>query len=82
MHDELWAGPELKLSYAGFHFQKMGTSIAPRERTAYDTGYSATADAGSQHAMFTYFDAFLCAARSIPEIIQCCFGKDKVGRSP
>lgn len=76
MHDELWAGPELKLDYASFHFQKMATSVSPRERTAYDVGYIATADAGPQRAMFTYFDAFLSAARSIPEIIQCCFGHD------
>ena len=42
MHEELWAGPELKFDYAGFHFQKMGTSVAPPERAPYNMDYGAT----------------------------------------
>jgi hypothetical protein len=80
MHDELWAGPELKLDYAWFHFQKMETSLAPRERTRLSTEYGVTMHAGPQHSMFAHFDAFLSAARSIPEIIQCCFGDDRYMR--
>jgi len=33
MHEELWAGPDLKLEYAEFHLERMGQSLEPPERT-------------------------------------------------
>jgi hypothetical protein len=37
-------------------------------------------DTGWQRSFYAYFDAFLSAARAIPEIIQCCFGHDRDSR--
>jgi hypothetical protein len=36
----------------------------------------AITDTGWQRSIYPYFDAFLSTARSIPEVIQCCFGMD------
>ena len=80
MHEELWAGPELKLQYAQFHFVEMGQVLQPPERTAYHVAQMAAgAIIGSvwQNRFYAHFDAFLSTTRSIPEIIQCCFGEDQ-----
>jgi hypothetical protein len=73
--DELWAGVELKLQHAEFHFDMMGRSVQQPERTAINVASGALADT-DWHRAFAYFDAFLSTARSVPEIIQCCFGVD------
>jgi hypothetical protein len=44
MHEELWAGPDLKLRYAEFHLQKSADSII-------DTGW--------QRSFYPHLDAFL-----------------------
>jgi hypothetical protein len=36
MHEKLWAGPELKLQYAQFHFDMMSWSIQQPEPTSYN----------------------------------------------
>ena len=36
----------------------------------------AIVDTGWERSLYAHFDAFLVALRSVPEIIQCCFGKD------
>jgi hypothetical protein len=56
----LWAGADLKLEYAGFHYFEMCRAVG---RTSLP--------------LYAHFNAFLSAARSIPEIIQCCFGVDR-----
>src|ERR1700687_1477412 len=80
MHDELWAGPQLKLEYAHFHVAKMLRALEPPEMTgdyAAIIASGAIVDTGWQRSIYPHFDAFLAAARSIPEIIQCCFGTDR-----
>lgn len=82
MHDELWAGADLKAQYARFHFTKMAEVIQPWERTAINAARQSSGailDTGWQISIYAYFDAFLSVARSIPEIIQCCFGVDYGG---
>jgi hypothetical protein len=79
MHEDLWAGVQLKLEYASFHFDQMGRSIQPPERTRRNValeGSGAILDTGWQRSFYASFDAFLSAARSVPEILQCCFGHD------
>jgi len=79
MHEELWAGVELKLLHAEFHFESMGRSLEPPEHTATNVALQvsgAILGMGWQRSFYAHLDALLSAARSIPEIIQCCFGKD------
>lgn len=79
MHDELWAGVSAKLEYALFHFEKMFRALQPPEQTAHYVAMvsaGAIVDTGWQRAFPAYFDAFLSATHSVPEIIQCCFGHD------
>ena len=79
MHEELWAGADLKVEYAWFHLRRMGQSIEPPERNDMNVALQASGaiiDTGWQVSFYAHLDAFLSAARSVPEIIQCCFGKD------
>jgi hypothetical protein len=78
-HEELWAGPYLKLQYAEFHLQKMGQSLEGPPRDQHSVAMQAAGaiiDTGWQRSIYPYLDAFLSTTRSIPEIIQCCFGVD------
>jgi hypothetical protein len=83
MHDDLWAGVLLKLDHGSFHLDQMGRSIQPPERTHLNVALEASGaiiDTGWQRSFYAYFDAFLSATRSIPEILQCCFGYDRDNR--
>ena len=83
MHENLWAGVELKLQNAEFHLQRMGRSLEPPERTHWNVALEASGaiiDTGWQRSFYAYLDAFLSAARSVPEIIQCCSGVDRANR--
>ena len=80
MHQELWAGVELKLQNSDFHLRRMEQSLEPPERTATNVALQAAGaiiDTGWQRSFYAHLDAFLSATRSVPEIIQCCFGADK-----
>ena len=79
MPQELWAGPELKLEYARLHYVQMIRALDPPPPTAHQVAQISTGAIVStawQRTFYAHFDAFLSAARSIPEIIQCCFGHD------
>lgn len=79
VNEELWAGPELKVQYAAFHLQRMDRSLDPPERNAWNVAIEASGaiiNTGWQQVFYPHFDAFLSTARSIPEIIRCCFGVD------
>jgi hypothetical protein len=80
MHEVLWAGVELKVQYAEFHLQRMVRSLEPPEQTATNVAIQAARgiiDTGWQRSFYPHVDAFLSTARSVPEIIQCCFGEDR-----
>jgi hypothetical protein len=70
----------LKSSHASFFLAQMSKAIEPPEQTAWTVALQSTGAIRSNHwqqAFYANFDAFLGAARSIPEIIQCCFGHDR-----
>jgi hypothetical protein len=76
----MWAGVDLKSSHATFFLLQMSKAIEPPEQTAWTVALqSSGAIIGNlwQQSFYANFDAFLGAARSIPEIIQCCFGHDR-----
>jgi hypothetical protein len=90
MHQELWAGVELKLQHAEFHLERMSQSLEPPQCAetdeytetdlpleARDTFIYAGWQRSWERSFYAHFDAFLLTARCIPEIIQCCFGEDK-----
>ena len=80
MHEKFWAGVELKLQHADFHFRKMEQSLQRPEHTSENAALQASGamiDTGWQHSVYAHLDAFLSAARSVPEKIQCCFGVDQ-----
>ena len=80
MHEELWAGVEFKLGEAGFFLDQMGKVLIParlrpdRRNPAYGQQITRW-----QPDFYYYLDAFLGAARSVPDVVQKCFGWD--GRS-
>ena len=79
MHEELWAGVELKINNAEFFLEEMGKALLPPERTQMNVALQTTGaiiDTGWQRSFYAHLDAFLAMARSVPEIIQCCFGWD------
>jgi len=79
MHEELWAGADLKIKNAGFFFEEMGRSLQPPERTAMNVIQQSTgAIIGKpwERPFYANLDAFLAMARSVPDIIQWCFGED------
>jgi hypothetical protein len=76
---DLWSGVELKLQHAQFFYGKMSSSLNPPERTGWNVALESTGailDTGWQRSLYPYLDAFLAMTRSVPEIINCCFGKD------
>jgi hypothetical protein len=80
MDEKLWAGDELKLQYAEFHFDMLGRSLQPPKQTSTNVALQASGaiiDSAWQRSFYAYLDALLSTARSVPEIIQCCFGVDR-----
>ena len=72
MHEHLWAGVELKLQNAVFHLRQMERSIDRFEQTEESAELQASGaifDTGWQQSIYAHVDAFLSAARSVPEII-------------
>jgi hypothetical protein len=61
----------------------MERSLQPPEQTTINVALQASdaiIDTGWQRSFYAHFDALLSAARSVPEIIQCCFGVDRANR--
>ncbi|MGH9426729.1 MAG: hypothetical protein ACRD2L_10575 [Terriglobia bacterium] len=78
MYEDLWAGVTLKIENAGFFLDEMQRSLdRPRGRDAARAeAAGAVVDTQWQRAFYANLDAFLVMARSVPEVINCCFGKD------
>jgi hypothetical protein len=80
-HDDLWAGIELKLDHARFHFERMDRALGPAEPLPQNPVLMALTGAFDaftwQREFYAHLDAFLSATRSVPEIIVCCFGRDQ-----
>jgi hypothetical protein len=78
MHEKLWQGIEFKLREAEFFLDRMGKVLVP-PRIAdphWHPAYGLSA-AAWQPDFYFYLDAFIGAARSIPDVVQKCFGWDE-----
>lgn len=75
-HDHLWAGADLKLSHALFFYSAMSRVLVPDR--SHMAGQDVVTGANWQGPLYAYLDAFLVMARSVPAIIEFCFGKDRV----
>jgi hypothetical protein len=81
MNDQLWAGVQFKLECGQFHLTKMQEAIDPPRLDQWMAAVESSGaiiGTGWHRKIFTYFDAFLAAVRSVPEVITCCFGADTV----
>jgi hypothetical protein len=76
MHEELWQGIQFKLAEAQFFLDQMGKVLVPPERSPLSSPRSWGEPARWQPDFYFYLDAFLGAARSVPDVIQKCFGWD------
>jgi hypothetical protein len=80
VHD-LWSGADLKVQSAGFFLSEMSRSLQPPEQTAINVVLeSSGAIVGNlwEQSFYPRLDAFLAMARSVPEVIESCFGADRV----
>lgn len=82
MHDDLWQGVDFKLAEAEFFLDRMGTVLIP-PRASDPTWHPAYSSNGArwQPDFYFYLDAFIAAARSIPDVVQKCFGWDPHSKS-
>ena len=78
MHEELWQGIELKLAEAHFFLDRMGKVLLPPQFNdpTWHPAYGPSV-AQWQPDLYFYLDAFIGATRSVPDVIQKCFGWDK-----
>ena len=80
MHDDLWAGVESALHKAQFHFLEASRSLQRPERTAWSTRpkiISGNHCCGQTlEALCPHIDSFLVSSRSVPDVIESCFGHD------
>jgi hypothetical protein len=81
MHEDLWAGVDLKMESADFFLEQMGKALGPPERTQINVALQSSGaiiETRWQRSFYAYLDAFLAMVRSAPEIVQACFGEDRV----
>jgi hypothetical protein len=78
MHDELWAGIEFKLGEAQFFLEWMSKILMPARLNT--PAFAEHATTQWQPDFYYYLDAFLGATRSVPDVIQKCFGDDNLSK--
>jgi hypothetical protein len=80
MYEKLWAGVGRKISNARSSLGEMGRSLQ-HDRRAEARASAASVPVGMptgwEESFYTALDAFLMTARSVPEVINCCFGEDR-----
>src|ERR1700730_7388619 len=77
----LWAGIDRKLQDAQFYLGEMARSLQPPERTPSNVvQQSLGAIIGNrwEDSFYAHVDTFLAKARSVPGVIESCFGADRV----
>jgi len=80
MHEDSFAGVELKLQHAAFFLDAMGEALLPPPRTTENVAIQSSGtiiDTRWQTSFYAYLDAFLAMTRSVPDIISSCFGADR-----
>jgi hypothetical protein len=84
MHEGLWAGVDRKIANAGFFLEEMARSFdRPGGRAAaraMAAGVNVEMPLQWERSFYARLDAFLVMTRSVPEVINCCFGKDTATR--
>jgi hypothetical protein len=83
MHEHLWAGVGRKLQDAQLAFGEMTRSLQPPERTPIYAALQSTGaivDTRWQEKFYAHLDSFLAKVRSVPEVIESCFGADRGSR--
>jgi len=81
MYEELWSAVDFKLGSAEFFLQEMGKDLVPvslrsQSTAAIQSSAGAIVDNLWQKRFYPHLDAFLAITRSVPDIIQSCFGAD------
>jgi hypothetical protein len=81
MHEELWQGIDFKLAEADFFLDRMGKVLLPPRLNdpSWHPAYGPSV-AHWQPDFYFYFDAFVGAARSVSDVVQKCFGWDKLSK--
>jgi hypothetical protein len=79
MNEDLWAGVEFKLAEAEFFLEQMGKVLVPPGpgTPGWHPAWAGQSMTRWQPDFYYYLDGFLGAARSVPDVIQKCFGWDK-----
>lgn len=76
-HDLLWAGANQKREHTLFFYIRMQNALEPdRSHTAAVMQFGMVG-LNWQLPFYANLDAFLAMARSVPAIIECCFGWDQ-----
>jgi Protein of unknown function (DUF2934) len=80
VYEELWAGVGRRISNARSSLAEMVHSLQndPRaEARAIAAGVPVGMPTGWEESFYAALDAFVTTARSVPEVINCCFGHDR-----
>jgi len=82
---DLWGGPGVKQEHAFYFWRRMQHALEPPPRTQINVAMQSAGTiigwTGSSPSM-PNFDAFLAMARSVPEIINVCFGYEDRAPKP
>jgi hypothetical protein len=83
MHEQLWAGVDRKLQDAQLALDEMGRSLDPPEHTTLNVVLESAGkiiDTRWQDSFYGHVGTFLAKVRSVPSIIESCFGADRGSR--
>ena len=80
MHEDLWAGVELKMESADFFLEQMGKTLAPLERTQINVALrssGAIIETRWQRSFYAYLDAFLAMVAVSPRLFRRALAKTR-----
>jgi hypothetical protein len=83
MHDHLWRGVNGKIEEAHRSLREMGRLLDPPEQTHWNVALEsagAVLDTRWQDNLYAHVGTFLAKVRSVPSIIEACFGIDRGSR--
>jgi hypothetical protein len=79
VYEHLWLGVDRRIEEALHYYLEMGKALQPPENTHWNVALMAAGavlDTRWQDRFYTSVSTFLAKARSVPSIIEACFGKD------
>jgi hypothetical protein len=83
MHDHLWRGVDGRIAEAHHYYGEMGRSLEPPEQTHWNVAIESSGgiiDTRWQDRFYPSVNTFLAKVRSVPSIIEACFGADRGSR--